>query len=224
MTEPDNPPGGSLARAVSSGNFSLGDAIGGPRGVLDSVLPGTVFVVAFTVTRQLREALWISLAVGGVLAVLRLVRREPVTQAASGFVGVVVCAVVASRSGRAENFYLPGLYINVAYAAAYLVSILVRWPLLGVLLGTVTGEGFAWRRDPARLRAYSQASWIWVGAFVLRLVVQYPLWKMGAVGALGTARVAMGLPLFVLAGYLSYLILRRVPRSAAEAQPQLGEG
>lgn len=220
MTEPDTRPGTGLARVVSSGRFSLTDALGGPRGVLDSMLPGTVFVLAFTVTRQLREALWISIAVGGVLAVLRLIRREPVQQAVSGFFGVLVCAFVASRSGRAENFYLPGLYVNLAYAAAYLVSILVRWPLLGIILGVLTGEGLAWRRDPARLRAYSQASWIWVIAFVLRLVVQYPLWRAGAVGALGTARVVMGLPLFVLAGYLSYLILRRVPAT----RPQPAEG
>ena len=205
------PPSGTLARAVGGEGFSVAEAVGGPRGVAESVVPGALFVLAFTVTRELSSALWAAVGVAAVLALARLARRDTVQHALAGFVGVAFCAFVARRTGRAEDFYLPGLWINVGYASAYLVSILVRWPLLGLALGFVTGEGLAWRRDPARLRAYSRASWVWFWMFVLRLAVQWPLYSTGAVVALGVARVAMGLPLFAVAAFLSWLILRRVP-------------
>jgi hypothetical protein len=130
--------------------------------------------------------------------------------AVSGFVGVAIAAFIAQRTGRAENFFLPGLLINIGYAAAYAVSILARWPLLGVLLGTLTGEGTAWRRDPAKLRAFSIASWIWVGMFLLRVAVQLPLYFASALWALGVARLAMGWPLFFIAVWLSWLVLRPI--------------
>ena len=84
----------------------------------------------------------------------------------AGFVGVALAAFIADRTGRAEDFFLPGLLLNAAYATAYLVSIAIRWPLLGVILGPMTGEGMSWRKDPERVRLYSRASWIWVGVFV----------------------------------------------------------
>src|SRR5205823_503543 len=106
------------------------------------------------------------------------------------------------------NFFLPGLLINTAYAAAYTVSILVRWPLLGVVVGPLFGEGMAWRRDPVRRRAYSLASWIWVAMFLMRIAVQLPLYLSKELVALGVARLAMGWPLFLLAIWLSYRLLQ----------------
>jgi hypothetical protein len=194
-----------------SGEASLVDALGGPRGFIDSALPGIVFVSVFTVTREVEPSAIAAVATAAGLVALRIIRRETLQHALSGVIGVAICAFIAQRSGRAENFYLPGLLINMAYAAAYVVSILVRWPILGIALGPLLGEGMAWRRDPARLRAYSRASWVWVAMFLLRIAVQAPLWAVGAVTALGVARVAMGLPMFALAAWISYLILRRVP-------------
>jgi hypothetical protein len=209
MSEPPTRSSSPLVQATAAGSFSFHEAIGGRRGLLESVVPGAVFVVVFTVTRSLTWSVAAAFGAAGAFVVARLARRDTVQHALGGLVGIAVCAFIAQRSGRAVNFYLPGLWINVGYAAAYLVSILVRWPLLGVIIGFLRGEGTTWRRDPAQLRAYSLASWIWVGVFVARLVVQYPLYQADAVVALGVARVAMGLPLFVLAAYLSWLILRR---------------
>ena len=78
-----------------------------------------------------------------------------------------------------------------------------------MILGPLTGEGLRWRDDPDRVRRYTQASWVWVGVFALRLAVQLPLYLAGAVLALGIARTAMGLPIFLVAIWLSYLILER---------------
>ena len=216
---PGAPPPGprNPLSALSGGRFNLAESIGGTRGVVDNALPGIVFVTVFGIVQQLDVAIWAALAVGAVLAAIRLARRETLQHALGGFVGIAIAAFIAQRSGRAENFFLPSLLKNVGWAAAYLVSILVRWPLLGFFVGPLTGEGLAWRRDPARLRAYSRASWIWVGVFALRAGVQYPLWVAGAVTALGVVSVILGLPLFALAIYLSWLILRRVPPARSTA-------
>jgi hypothetical protein len=134
------------------------------------------------------------------------------------------------RTGQAEDFFLPGLLINVAYVAAFLVSILVRWPLLGFVVGAITGDPVGWRRDPVLRRAYGADSWVWVGAFGLRLLVQVPLYLAGAVGALGIAKVVMGWPLYLLGAYITYRVLapvlsehRRETSPPAEAgEPRVG--
>ncbi len=167
------------------------------------------FVAAFTISgSNLSLAAWVAVGVAGLLTLVRLARRETLQFALAGFAGVALAAFVADRTGRAEDFFLPGLLLNAAYAAAYLVSIAVRRPLLGILLETIAGRGWAWRRDPDLVRLYSRASWIWVGVFMLRLAVQLPLYLAGALIALGIAKAAMGLPIFAVAIWLSYLVLR----------------
>ncbi len=187
----------------------LMSALGGPQGIADSSLPALGFVVTYTANgNDIGGAAWVALGLGALMAAVRIVRRETLQFALAGFAGVAIAAFIADRTGRAEDFFLPGLLLNAAYATAYLISIAVRWPLLGVILGPVTGEGMSWRRDPERLRLYTRASWIWVGVFLVRLAVQLPLYLAGAVLALGIAKTAMGLPIFLIAIWLSYLILR----------------
>src|SRR5918994_42960 len=147
-------------------------------------------------------------ALGVVFGVARIVRGQTVQFALAGLGGLALSAYVVSKTGRAEDFFLPGLLANAAYAAAYFISILVRWPLLGVIVGAIRGTGMSWRQDPEQVRAYSRASWIWVALFSLRLAVQLPLYLAGALTALGVARIAMGIPLFAVGIWLSWLILR----------------
>jgi len=193
------------------------EALGGRRGLADSGLPALAFVIAYTATGQdLNAAALVAVGLAAVLAATRIWRRETLQYALSGLIGVAIAAFIATRTGRAEDFFLPGILLNAAYATAYLVSIAVRWPLLGVLIGPLTGEGMKWRKDPRRLALYSKASWIWVGVFALRLAVQLPLYLAGAVVALGIARTALGLPVFALAAWLSYLLLREGGRNVEE--------
>lgn len=178
--------------------------------LIDSGLPTVVFVTVYALNgSDLAPALFAALASGALLAVLRLVRRDSVQNVVAGFVALGVAAWFANRTGEAEDFFLPGIVINVAYAVAYLVSILVRWPLLGVLVGLATGEGMTWRQTPYLLRAYTIASWFWVAMFVIRLSVQVPLYLSEGVVALGVARVAMGWPLFLLTLWLSWLVIKK---------------
>lgn len=184
-------------------------ALGGPQGIADSSIPSLAFVIVYTVGgNDVGLAALVAVGVGALVAAVRLIRRESLQFALAGFAGVAIAAFIADRTGRAEDFFLPGLLLNIAYALAYLVSILIRWPLLGVILGPITGEGTSWRKDPERVRAYTRASWIWVGVFAIRLAVQLPLYLAGAVLALGIAKTAMGLPIFLVAIWLSYLVLR----------------
>jgi hypothetical protein len=186
-------------------------AIGGWRGLFDSGAPAGIFVLVYLVGgSNLSLALWSALGVAALVMVWRIIRRESLQQVLAGFVGVGVSAFVASRTGRAEDFFLPGLLINIAYGSAFLISILVRWPLLGVVVGLITGEGLDWRRDQTLRRAYAAASWVWVGVFFGRILVQGPLYLAGSVGALGVARVVMGWPLFLAAAYVTYRVLRPV--------------
>jgi hypothetical protein len=194
------------------------EALGGPQGIADSSVPALAFVLVYTFNgNEISSAAWVAVGIGALLTVVRLIRRESLQFALAGFAGVALAAFIASKTGKAEDFFLPGLLLNAGYALAYLISIAVRWPLLGVILGPLGGEGMAWRRDPAQVRLYSRASWIWVGVFTLRLAVQLPLYLAGALLALGIARTAMGLPIFLLAIWLSYLVLQR----GEEADPRL---
>jgi Protein of unknown function (DUF3159) len=183
-------------------------AIGGWRGMIDSALPSLVFLITYLVTgSDLRTALIAAVAVGAVVAVIRVVRHQSLQQVLAGFAGVAISAFVASRTGSASDFYLPGILINAVYGAALLISILVGWPLIGVAAGYLTGDGTAWRSDPPTRRAYAAATWIWVGLFALRLLVQVPLYMAHNVAALGIAKVVMGWPLYLLAVYLTYRVL-----------------
>jgi hypothetical protein len=189
--------------------INLLDELGGPQGIADSSIPGLAFVIAYTVTGQKLElAAGIAVGIALLIALVRLIRGERARYAASGFLGVALAAFIATRTGKAEDFFLPGLLFNGGYALIYAISIAVRWPLMGVFIGPLIGEGMNWRQDPDRVRLFSKISWIWVGTFLLRLAVQLPLYLSGSLVALGIAKTAMGLPIFALAIYLSYLMLR----------------
>jgi len=207
---------------------NLLEELGGPQGIADSSLPGLAFVIGYTATGQnLSLAAIIAVGLGALIGAVRVVRGEPVKYAIGGFFGVALAGFIATRTGRAENFFLPGLFLNGGWALLYAASIAVRWPLMGVLIGPLIGEGTSWRQDPARVRLFSRISWVWVGTFLLRLVVQLPLYFSGALVALGVAKAAMGLPVFAVAIWISYLMMKAAGidlRPAAERESETADG
>lgn len=216
------PGAGRGVRVLAGEEFSLTEAIGGVRGLVESVLPGLVFVVLYLATRQLVPALIASGAVAAVAVVVRLLQRTPATQAFSGVVGVGIGVLWASRTGEAQDFFAWGLWVNGAWLAGTAVSVLVGWPVVGVVVSLLRGEDMSWRRDPAAAglrRRYAGATWLWAGLFAARLAVQLPLYLQGedAVGWLGTARLAMGVPLFALVLWITWLLVG--PRATAAARP-----
>ncbi len=210
------PPSG-LARAATGDSFSLAAAVGGPRGVAEAVLPGLAFVTVVTLTRDLRLALTIALGAAGLAAAVRLVGRRPLAPALSGVVGVGICAWSASRSGDAIDFYAPGFWVNGVYALVLALSTL-PWPrfgplpLLGLVLGPLTGAQ-GWRGDRRRVALFQRLTWAFVALFVLRLAVQLPLYLTDRVGALGVARLVMGVPLFAVLVWVTWASLRGLDRS-----------
>jgi len=200
-------------------DFSLAEAIGGVRGLIESVAPGLVFVVVYLASgHQLAAPIIASLAVAVVLVVARLVGGTPVTQALGGVVGVLIGVVWAWRSGQAQDYFAFGLWTNAVYAAALLLSVLVRWPVVGIVVALLRQEGFGWRTDPdlrPRLRRYTAATWLWIALFAARLAVQVPLYLDASTAWLGTARLVMGVPLWALALWVTWLLVRERPAPAA---------
>jgi hypothetical protein len=202
------------AQDLHAERLILERAIGGWRGMVDSGLPTVVFISVYVIaSRQLMPAVIAAVAVGAALAIYRLIRRQDLRQVLTGFLGLAIAAGFSALTGQAENFFLPGLITNVVYGTAFVISIVVRWPLLGLAMGYLTGEGTAWRRDKSLMRIYAAASWIWVAVFFGRLLVQVPLYLAGSVELLGVARVVMGWPLFLAGAYLTYRVLAPVYRA-----------
>jgi len=196
--------------------------LGGTRGVVESSVPGVLFGVVYPVSGgRLGVSVAVAVASAVVIAALALLQRRTVQQAVSGLLGVVVMAAYAEWRGDATSFYFLSVVKNAGYGTAYLVSVLLRWPLLGLILGPLLGEGVRWRRDPARLRAYSWASLVWAAMFGIRVAVQVPLYAASATTALGLANIPLGLPLFIPTCIVTWLILRSThPVREAAAEPE----
>lgn len=223
---PEGPqrPRSGLAGAGAA-DFSLSGAVGGVRGVAEATLPTLAFLVVYTALQDLRVAVVVALAISALALAARALARTSVAPALAGAAGVALSAVLAARTGRAEDFYLPGLLINAAYAVVAAAST-ARWPRVGPvpLVGLVVGplrDGPAWRTDPARLGLYRRLTWLFVGVFLVRLAVEVPLYLSGAVVALGVVKLVLGIPFYAAAVWVCWAVLRRVPpaRAVEEAGP-----
>ncbi|WP_285724179.1 DUF3159 domain-containing protein [Psychromicrobium xiongbiense] len=198
------------------GHLDLRQAVGGWRGLAETILPGLVFLVVFVSTQDLTPSLIGAVAVGAVFTVWRLLQRGPILQAFSGLVGIVICAIFARTTGNALDYYVPGFWTNVVSIVVVVLTIVLRWPITGLVFGFIRGENVQWREQPLRLRAYTLAAWVVAALFVLRLVVQLPLYFAQNLAALGATRLAMGVPLYALALWLAWMVSRPAARSAAE--------
>jgi hypothetical protein len=208
---------GSMAATTQDGSLDVLATIGGWRGLLESVLPSAVFLVAFITTQDLWGAGIAAVAVAAVFSIIRLVQRQSPVQALAGLAAVALCVVVALNTGEARDFYVWGFLTNAVYVLVLSLSVLVRWPLLGVVFGIIRNEGLGWQKDPRRRRRYALATWFLVTALALRLVVQVPLYAAEMLTALGTTRLVMGLPLYALALWLGWLVSAPPGRSPADA-------
>ncbi|RZU53173.1 uncharacterized protein DUF3159 [Krasilnikovia cinnamomea] len=189
---------------------SLAGLLGGRRAALDATVPPAVFVVGWLAAGQsVGIGALAALAAALGVAAWRLRRGHRPSAVLLGLLGVCVAALVALRTGRAEDFFLLQLVSNAASALVWALSILVRWPLLGLVVGTVLGQRTRWRRDPALLRAYARGSWVWVAQYLVRVAVFLPLYAAGQVVALGVARVALTWPLVAACLAASWWVIRR---------------
>ncbi len=193
----------------------LSDAIGGPRGILDTGIPAIVFVVVNAAT-SLTPAIFAALGFGVLLVAFRLVRRQPVQQALAGFVGIGIAAFVASRTHSAKGFFLPGILSQAALTVVAVVSLVIRKPYIGFVMAAIDQRFAHWRETPQLLRAMNRATMIWGFVFAFRAVVQGLLYLADRPGWLAAVQLAQGWPLFAAALAATYALARRAV-AAAEA-------
>jgi len=201
-------------------------AMGGWRGILESVLPSLAFLVVYTIWQELLLALVISVGLAGIFTVVRLATKSPPSAAIGGLIAAVAAAALALFTGRAADNFVWGFVTNSAYGAAFLISALVGWPLIGLAVGFLMGEGTRWRTDKRKRRAFFWLSIAWAGLFFARLAVQLPLYfaassavqgspeEIALTSALATTKLVMGLPLFAPMVAVTWLAVRALyPRT-----------
>lgn len=191
----------------------LAVALGGFRGSLETALPTVAFTISYIVSKELRPSLIIGIGIAAVLVVIRAIQRSPMRYVLNSLFGILIAGIFAARSGHAKDAFLPGIITNAAYAAAMILSIVTRWPVVGFVVGTATGDPTGWREDPAMVKLCSKLTWLLVAPCVLRVLIEYPMYEADAIGALGTAKVVLGWPLQVasLAGMGAVLTRSRTP-------------
>jgi len=199
---------GAVAPGEAPTGAALLAALGGVRGLVESILPGLVFLVVFALSRNTWASAIAPLAVTIVFVVVRIVQRSSVMSALVGLVIVGISAASVLLTGDANQNFLPGIWINIAFFAGLLISLVARWPLVGLVLGAITGDLLGWRRQPLARRAAGAATWIWLGLFAVRLSIEVPLYLAHQTDALAIVRLVTGVPLYAATLWVTWLLLR----------------
>ena len=190
----------------------LATALGGRRGMFEAAVPTLLFTVTWLTQRNLTLALTISVAAALVLLVVRLVQRSSpqfVLNALFGIgVGWVFVRISASRGGdedaQALAYFLPGILYNGVYGLVFALTCLIGWPVVGFMVGSVTGDPTAWHQDRQVVRLCTRLTWLLALPCVLRVIVQAPIWLAAhagrmetdtAVALLGVLKIGLGWPL-----------------------------
>lgn len=217
----------------------LSTALGGRRGMVEAAIPTLVFTVVFLTTKDLQLALAVSLACAVVALVLRLVQRSTVQFVVNALFGIGIGALFAWRAAKAGGdgndqvmaYFLPGILYNAAYAVILSLSNIVRWPLVGFMVGSVTGDATEWRKDPQLVQLCSRLTWMLVAPCILRVLIQAPIYLGGTSGSLdadlsvamlGLAKLVLGWPLQLAAlGSMVWLLSRNATPVEQEASSDL---
>jgi hypothetical protein len=208
----------------------LSQALGGRRGMVEAAVPTILFTAMWLITDELRLALYTSLAAAGALLLVRLVQRSTVQFCVNALVGIGIGWFFVQRSaasgGSAEDqalaYFLPGILYNSVYAVVLAATCLVGWPIVGFMVGSVTGDTTAWHRDRQVVRLCTALTWMLALPCVLRVAVQAPIWLAGrsgsmdadtAVALLGVLKIGLGWPLQLatLAGMVWLLARNHTP-------------
>ena len=190
-------------------------AMGGWRGIIESVLPSLAFVILFTIRPEpLLLSLGVSVGIAAVFTIVRLAQKSPPSAAVGGLVAAGAAAGLALWTGRGADNFVPGLITNALYGTAMIVAALVGWSIIGLAVGFLMGEGTAWRSDRRKRRAFFWLGLAWGALFLVRLAVQLPLYLTDQVTLLGTLKLIMGLPLFAPMVAVTWLVVRALYRRA----------
>jgi hypothetical protein len=198
----------------SDGKLSLDgksvlEGMGGKLGIAETIVPSVLFGTSFALTGQAIISVGLAGGTSALFILYRLVTRRSASSALIGAIAVGFAAWLALRDGgQAVDYFVPGFITNAVYAVVLTISVLVRWPVIGVLVEILRGNSSSWRKDRKKQTVYSLVTGMWIGFFSLRLAIQVPLYLAENTALLATARVAMGPPLYALVILASWLILR----------------
>jgi Protein of unknown function (DUF3159). len=198
----------------------LSKALGGRRGIFEAAVPTAAFTLCWVLTETLQLSLIVSIGTSVLLLLIRLAQRSTPQFVINSLVGIGIGAFFATRSGEAKDVFLPGILYNGGYSVGMLLSIVVRWPVMGFLIGSVTGDPTAWHKDPGIVRLCGRLTWMLMLPCVLRVLVQLPLYLADWVTVLGISKVVLGWPLQVASlGAMVWLLARgRTPITGTAAR------
>lgn len=202
---------GHIAPGEAPSGGAILQAMGGVRGIVESLLPGLLFLVLYTITQDVWISVLAPLAVSILAVLLRVLTKGQPVLAFAGLVGVGISAAVALFTGNASDNFLWGFVVNTVGVVALTTSLLVRRPLVGIIAGGLTGTPYAWRTEPARRAVAVRATILWICVLGARLAVQVPLYAAEATQALATTKLLMGVPLYGAALWVTWLMVRAVP-------------
>lgn len=203
-----------LGVSADNGNLQLDKksllaGMGGWLGVVETIVPSVLFGTSFALTGEALISVSLAGGTSAVFILYRLITRKSASSALMGALAIGFAAWLALRDGgQAVDYFIPGFITNAVYGTVLLLSILVRWPIIGVLVEVLRGNDTSWRKNRRVLTIYSGVTAFWVGFFCLRLAIQLPLYFAGNTELLATARVAMGPPLYALVIVSTWLMLR----------------
>ncbi len=217
----------------------LSKALGGRRGMVEAAVPTILFTATWLTVRDLRTALVVSVAAALVLLAVRLVQRSTVQFVVNALFGIGIgwlFVAMSARGGASEDeqalaYFLPGILYNGGYSVVMAFTCLIGWPLVGFMVGSVTGDPTAWHSDRQIVRLCSRLTWLLVLPCVVRAAIQAPIYLSGRSGAidtdtavalLGVLKIGLGWPLQLAAlGAMVWLLARnstpiREPSAAVE--------
>jgi hypothetical protein len=198
---------GRIAPGETPSAKALLGAMGGVLGIVESILPTLLFLIVYTVTKDLWWSVAAPVAISIVFIVIRIVRRQAVMTAIAGFLGVGISAAVALITGNAKNNFVPGFLIDGGIVVVMGISLLVRRPFLGVIVGFLIGDR-TWRQDRAQIRVAMLATVLWLLLGAIRLAVELPFFVAGRIEVLATAKLILGVPLYAVILWLTWLLFR----------------
>lgn len=178
--------------------------LAGRSNLLDSIVPPFLFVLINTLL-GFGYAMWGSLAIAGIIALLRLRRGQTLWYAVGGIGGVILAILIVRLLGRDEGYFLPNLVVGAATMLACLASVLIRRPIVAFSSYVARRWPLAWYWHPRVRPAYSEVTWLWVAFFGLRFLLQITLFQNQAVGSLAVVNVVAGWPATVVLLAASYL-------------------
>jgi Protein of unknown function (DUF3159) len=179
--------------------YQLGKSMGGARGMIESALPFIAFTIAWVISQQLYPSIGAAVGTALLLAVIRLVQRQSIKYVVQAVIPTAIAVLIATRTGRAQDVFLPGILYNGVLAVVSVLTVAIRKPLVGFIIGAAVGDPTGWTRDRGLVKMTSKLTLVLAVPYVTRFVIQLPLFLAGQVVWLGVAKVVLGWPMLIAA-------------------------